>query len=69
MHAICTSQEQEIDDEMELLVLASDGLWDVVPNEVKHSLCWSDGITCWGSLRCIPTMEVGGWEGLHVKEG
>lgn len=38
MHALCTSQEQEIDDEMELLVLASDGLWDVVPNEVKHSL-------------------------------
>ncbi|CAI9774175.1 unnamed protein product [Fraxinus pennsylvanica] len=26
-------QEQEIDQELELLVLASDGLWDVVPNE------------------------------------
>lgn len=28
-------QDQEIDEEFELLVLASDGLWDVVPNEVK----------------------------------
>jgi len=27
-------QEQKIDQEFELLVLASDGLWDVVPNEV-----------------------------------
>ncbi|XP_047059342.1 probable protein phosphatase 2C 7 [Lolium rigidum] len=26
-------QEQEIDDELEFLILASDGLWDVVPNE------------------------------------
>eukprot|EP00262_Sarcandra_glabra_P001666 TRINITY_DN1178_c0_g1_i1.p1 TRINITY_DN1178_c0_g1~~TRINITY_DN1178_c0_g1_i1.p1 ORF type:complete len:304 (-),score=62.17 TRINITY_DN1178_c0_g1_i1:154-1065(-) len=26
-------QEQDVDDELELLVLASDGLWDVVPNE------------------------------------
>lgn len=41
MHAIYTLQEQELDDELELLVLASDGLWDVVPNEVKHSLCWN----------------------------
>lgn len=31
-------QEQEIDDELELLVLASDGLWDVVPNEDAVSL-------------------------------
>lgn len=28
-------QDQEIDEEVELLVLASDGLWDVVPNEVS----------------------------------
>lgn len=28
-------QDQEIDEELELLVLASDGLWDVVPNEVN----------------------------------
>lgn len=28
-------QEQEIDEELELLVLASDGLWDVVPNDVS----------------------------------
>ncbi|RCV16295.1 hypothetical protein SEVIR_3G128900v4 [Setaria viridis] len=26
-------QEQEIDDELEFLIIASDGLWDVVPNE------------------------------------
>ncbi|KAJ7965378.1 Protein phosphatase 2C [Quillaja saponaria] len=31
-------QEQEIDDEFELLVLASDGLWDVVPNDDAVSL-------------------------------
>ncbi|KAF6140868.1 hypothetical protein GIB67_042281 [Kingdonia uniflora] len=31
-------QEQEIDHEFELLVLASDGLWDVVPNEDAVSL-------------------------------
>lgn len=31
-------QEQEVDNEMELLVLASDGLWDVVPNEDAVSL-------------------------------
>ncbi|KAK4745412.1 hypothetical protein SAY87_011724 [Trapa incisa] len=31
-------QEQEIDEEIELLVLASDGLWDVVPNEDAISL-------------------------------
>ncbi|XP_022890328.1 probable protein phosphatase 2C 76 isoform X1 [Olea europaea var. sylvestris] len=31
-------QEQEIDQELELLVLASDGLWDVVPNEDAISL-------------------------------
>ncbi|KAL5989300.1 hypothetical protein ACLOJK_010190 [Asimina triloba] len=30
-------QEQEINEEMEFLVLASDGLWDVVPNEVSSS--------------------------------
>ena len=29
-----TFQDLEIDEEFELLVLASDGLWDVVPNEV-----------------------------------
>jgi len=31
-------QEQEIDEELELLVLASDGLWDVVPNDDAVSL-------------------------------
>ena len=29
------SQDREIDEEIELLVLATDGLWDVVPNEVN----------------------------------
>ncbi|GKU89148.1 hypothetical protein SLEP1_g3325 [Rubroshorea leprosula] len=32
------SQDQEIDEDLELLVLASDGLWDVVPNEDAVSL-------------------------------
>ncbi|GMP24723.1 hypothetical protein CsSME_00001894 [Camellia sinensis var. sinensis] len=31
---LADGQDQEIDAEFELLVLASDGLWDVVPNEV-----------------------------------
>ncbi|MQL83770.1 hypothetical protein Taro_016256 [Colocasia esculenta] len=31
-------QEQEMDDDLEFLVLASDGLWDVVPNEDAVSL-------------------------------
>ncbi|XP_047094574.1 probable protein phosphatase 2C 52 [Lolium rigidum] len=31
-------QEQEIDDEADFLILASDGLWDVVPNEDAVSL-------------------------------
>lgn len=31
-------QEEEITDELEFLILASDGLWDVVPNEVCFSL-------------------------------
>ncbi|XP_027361921.1 probable protein phosphatase 2C 76 isoform X2 [Abrus precatorius] len=31
-------QDQEIDEETELLVLASDGLWDVVPNDDAVSL-------------------------------
>jgi hypothetical protein len=28
-------QEQEINDELEFLIIASDGLWGVVPNEVS----------------------------------
>ncbi|AQK92472.1 putative protein phosphatase 2C 52 [Zea mays] len=31
-------QEQEINDELEFLIIASDGLWDVVPNEDAVSL-------------------------------
>ncbi|EHA8588434.1 Phosphatase 2C family protein isoform 3 [Cocos nucifera] len=31
-------QEQDVNDELELLILASDGLWDVVPNEDAVSL-------------------------------
>jgi serine/threonine protein phosphatase PrpC len=30
------SQEQVFDGELESLVLASDGLWDAVENEVTH---------------------------------
>lgn len=29
-------QEQVVDGELEYLVLASDGLWDVVTNEVRY---------------------------------
>ncbi|XP_019195125.1 PREDICTED: probable protein phosphatase 2C 76 isoform X1 [Ipomoea nil] len=35
-------QEEVIDEELELLVLASDGLWDVVPNEDAVSLAESE---------------------------
>lgn len=35
-------QDQVIDEEFELLVLASDGLWDVVPNEDAMSLATTE---------------------------
>jgi protein phosphatase 1L len=35
-------QEQEIDKDLEMLVLASDGLWDVVPNEDAMALASSE---------------------------
>ncbi|XP_051121909.1 probable protein phosphatase 2C 76 isoform X2 [Andrographis paniculata] len=35
-------QEQEIDKDLDLLVLASDGLWDVVPNEDAVSIAQSE---------------------------
>ncbi|KAL2921919.1 putative protein phosphatase 2C 76 [Bienertia sinuspersici] len=35
--------EQVINEELELLVLASDGLWDVVPNEDAISIAWAEG--------------------------
>ncbi|XVF53428.1 hypothetical protein PTKIN_Ptkin05aG0098800 [Pterospermum kingtungense] len=35
-------QDREIDEEIELLVLASDGLWDVVPNEDAVSLALAE---------------------------
>ena len=38
-------QEQEINDELEFLIVASDGLWDRVPNEV--SLPYKS-LTCFG---------------------
>jgi len=38
-------QEQEINDELEFLIIASDGLWDVVPNEVSLP---STSLTCFG---------------------
>ncbi|XP_044976371.1 probable protein phosphatase 2C 7 isoform X2 [Hordeum vulgare subsp. vulgare] len=37
-------QEQEIDDELEYLILASDGLWDVVSNE--HAVAFVKGEVC-----------------------
>ncbi|XP_057950436.1 probable protein phosphatase 2C 76 isoform X3 [Malania oleifera] len=35
-------QDQELDEDVELLVLASDGLWDVVPNEDAVSLAHTE---------------------------
>ncbi|PIN16157.1 Serine/threonine protein phosphatase [Handroanthus impetiginosus] len=35
-------QEQEVDQDLELLVLASDGLWDVVPNEDAVSIAQTE---------------------------
>uniref|UniRef100_A0A2N9GIV1 PPM-type phosphatase domain-containing protein n=1 Tax=Fagus sylvatica TaxID=28930 RepID=A0A2N9GIV1_FAGSY len=35
-------QDQEIDEEIELIVLASDGLWDVVPNDDAVSLAQTE---------------------------
>ncbi|CAA2955861.1 probable phosphatase 2C 76 isoform X1 [Olea europaea subsp. europaea] len=35
-------QDQEVDQDLELLVLASDGLWDVVPNEDVISLAQTE---------------------------
>ena len=32
---ICKFQEEKVDSSLEFLILASDGLWDVVSNEVK----------------------------------
>ena len=39
-------QEQEIDGELEFLILASDGLWDVVPNEVSLTYTKFDTHAC-----------------------
>lgn len=36
----CMSQDREVDGEIELVILASDGLWDVVPNEVIISVAF-----------------------------
>lgn len=33
---ILSMQEEKIDSSLEFLILASDGLWDVVSNEVRH---------------------------------
>lgn len=38
-------QEQVVDEELESLVLASDGLWDVVANEVRFSSLLLNPIT------------------------
>ncbi|KAK4480709.1 hypothetical protein RD792_013791 [Penstemon davidsonii] len=35
-------QEQEVDQDLELLVLATDGLWDVVPNEDAVSIAQTE---------------------------
>jgi serine/threonine protein phosphatase PrpC len=49
-------QEQKIDEEFDLLVLASDGLWDVVPNEVNMltlALSLSDTWKCICMNTCV----------------
>ena len=47
-------QDQEIDGELEFLILASDGLWDVVPNEVSvPSTKWWDVVSTGMKLHSV----------------
>ncbi|GJX76608.1 probable protein phosphatase 2C 76 [Tanacetum coccineum] len=51
-------QEQELDEEFELLVLASDGLWDVVPNECdKYHLQCSGGRYTQSATKLEPQIQ------------
>jgi serine/threonine protein phosphatase PrpC len=34
-------QEEKVDSSLEFLILASDGLWDVVSNEVRNAIHFS----------------------------
>jgi len=34
-------QEEKVDSSLEFLILASDGLWDVVSNEVRDTIHFS----------------------------
>ncbi|GJN16379.1 hypothetical protein PR202_gb03362 [Eleusine coracana subsp. coracana] len=43
-------QEQKIDGELEFLILASDGLWDVVSNEVSMAYSKFDALICFAFL-------------------
>lgn len=38
---IVISQEEKVDSSLEFLILASDGLWDVVSNEVRNAIHFS----------------------------
>ena len=44
-------QDLEIDGDVEFLILASDGLWDVVPNEVSMPY------TKFGTRICVISFE------------
>ncbi|KAL8095770.1 putative protein phosphatase 2C 76 isoform X1 [Apium graveolens] len=48
-------QDQEINEEIELLVLASDGLWDVVPNEDAVSLATTEEEPEAAALKLVDT--------------
>jgi len=43
-------QEEGVDSSLEFLILASDGLWDVVTNEVKRQTFHQKKIKCPGKL-------------------
>jgi protein phosphatase 1L len=38
LNICCLPQEEAVDSSLEFLILASDGLWDVVTNEVVKPL-------------------------------
>ena len=48
-------QKQKMDDELEFLILASDGLWDVVSNEVSMTFqIWCTYMLCFPLVSSIP---------------
>ena len=63
-------QDQEVDEELELLVLASDGLWDVVPNEVDFSpsLSLSVSLTHTHPRMCTTILAIITFFSTHQEE-